>query len=303
MIVHLHHQDIDPIAWDKRLGTCTNASWYGLSSTLEAAAPGGWDALVDEVTGEQMPLIWRRKYGVNYLYQPFMIQHAGPYSSEDPSTAAARFLRALPMHFRYADINVLAAAVTGIPQLRTEQRINHVLQLDKSLDVLRNGYSTNHRRSLRKATASDVSVERDVTSRRVLEVIEGSEQFTRWKVDATGLGAMRRLVKATEADGSGWGRMVSTNGEPVAAGWFVRSHERVIFLKGIGTEKGRELRAMHLLIDDVIAEFASSGLALDLAGGNDPQLARFYSGFGAEPVLYLRTLINRLPPLIRLMKP
>lgn len=73
MIVHLRHHDIDPVAWDQRLEACSNASWYGLSSTLEAAAPGGWDALVDETTGEQMPLFWRRKYGVSYLYQPFMI--------------------------------------------------------------------------------------------------------------------------------------------------------------------------------------------------------------------------------------
>ncbi len=303
MIVHLRHRDIDPVAWDQRLGACPNASWYGLSKTLEAAAPSSWDALVDEETGEQMPLPWRRKYGVHYLYQPFMIQHSGPYSPEDPSIAAGRFLRALPMHFRYADINLLAAGVTGIPQLRTEPRTNHVLQLNKPVDVLRNGYSTNHRRSLRKAEGADVSLERNVSGQRVLEVIEGSEQFIRWKVDTAGRDTMRRLVRATEADGTGWGRMISSNGEPVAAGWFVRSHDRIIFLKGIGTEKGRELRAMHLLIDDVIAEFASSGMAFDLAGGNDPQLARFYSGFGAEPVLYLRALMNRLPPLIRLMKP
>ena len=303
MIVHVRHQDIDPVAWDHRLDACPNASWYGLSTTLEAAAPSGWDALVDEVTGEQMPLPWRRKYGVNYLYQPFMIQHSGPYSPDDPSIAAARFLRAFPMHFRYLDINVQAAGVTGMPQLRTQQRTNHVLQLDKSLDVLRSGYSTNHRRSLRKAEGADVSMERNVPGQQVLDVIEGSEQFIHWKVDAAGRDTMRRLVQITEAAGTGWGRMVSSDGEPVAAGWFVQSHQRIIFLKGIGTGKGRELRAMHLLIDDVIAEFASTSMAFDLAGGNDPQLARFYSGFGAEPVLYLRTLMNRLPPLIRLMKP
>ncbi|MBX2982763.1 MAG: GNAT family N-acetyltransferase [Flavobacteriales bacterium] len=302
MIVHLRHHDIDPVAWDQRLEACSNASWYGLSSTLEAAAPGGWDALVDETTGEQMPLFWRRKYGVSYLYQPFMIQHSGPYSLVDATAAAARFLRALPMHFRYADINLLASGITGIAHLRTEQRTNHVLQLNRSADTLRSGYSTNHRRSLRRAAGADVTVERDVSGQRVLEVIEGSEQFIRWRVDAAARATMRRLVQATEADGTGWGRMVTSNGEPVAIAWFVRSHERIIFLKGIGTARGRELRAMHLLIDDVIAEHASSGTAFDLAGGNDPQLARFYSGFGAEPVVYLRTLMNRLPPLIRLIK-
>jgi hypothetical protein len=60
---------------------------------------------------------------------------------------------------------------------------------------------------------------------------------------------------------------------------------------------------MHALMDNVVVEHAGSGLVLDFAGGNDPQLARFYSGFGAERELYFRALVNRLPPLIRLMKP
>ncbi|MEO5584652.1 MAG: hypothetical protein ABIQ75_04270, partial [Flavobacteriales bacterium] len=70
MISYLRHTDIDLAAWDRRMAACANASWYGLSATLDAAAPG-WDALLDEATGAQMPLPWRMKYGVRYLYQPF----------------------------------------------------------------------------------------------------------------------------------------------------------------------------------------------------------------------------------------
>jgi hypothetical protein len=52
----------------------------------------------------------------------------------------------------------------------------------------------------------------------------------------------------------------------------------------------------------VVGQHAGSGIILDLAGGNDPLLARFYAGFGALPVLYLRALMNRLPPLARQLK-
>lgn len=303
MIIHLRHADIDQSAWDKRLLATPNASWYGLSTTLEAAVPGQWDALLDADTGEQMPLPWRKKYGVKYLFQPFMLQHLGPYSPTLAPDRTERFLQAIPAEFRYADINVLGQDLGGAGHWRTEQRTNHVLRLDAAVDVLRAGYGTNHRRSLRKAMQAAVSIDRQAKGPLVLQFIERAPQFARWKVDAAGRATMHALVQATEATGMGLGRMAFHQGAPVAAGWFVRGPGSIIFLKGLATEQGRELRAMHLLIDDVVQEFASSGRVLDLAGGNDPQLARFYSGFGADPVLYLRALMNRLPPLIRLMKP
>jgi len=259
--------------------------------------------LVDEDTGEQMPLTWRKKHGVKYLFQPFMVQHLGPYSPTPAPDRAMRFLQAIPSQFRYADINVLGQDLGELAHWRTEQRTNHVLQLDASVEVLRAGYGNNHRRSIRKALQATVSIDRQAKGRSVLKLIEGSPQFARWKVDAAGRAIMHALVQATEATGMGLGRMAFYKGEPVAAGWFVHGPGSIIFLKGLATEHGRELCAMHLLIDDVVREFASSGVVLDLAGGNDPQLARFYSGFGANPVLYLRALMNRLPPLIRLMKP
>lgn len=303
MIAHLRHADIDPVLWDERLRAAANASWYGLHATLEAAAPGQWDALVDEATGEQMPLPWRRKLGVRYLFQPFMLQHLGPYAPTPRPGTAERFLHALPRRFRYADINVQGTAVGTLPGARTEPRTNHVLRLDAPLEDLRARYSTNHRRSLRKAVQAGVSIERGASGRSVLGFIENSPQMVRWKADAADRAIMRALVEATEADGSGMGRIAACQGETVAAGWFVQGPSGLIFLKGLANDRGRELRAMHLLIDDVVRESASSGAVFDLAGGNDPQLARFYSGFGAEPVLYLRALINRLPPLVRLMKP
>ncbi|MBK6892655.1 MAG: GNAT family N-acetyltransferase [Flavobacteriales bacterium] len=302
MISYLRHADIDLAAWDRRMAACTNGSWYGLSATLEAAAPG-WDALVDEATGAQMPLPWRMKYGIRYLYQPFLIQHLGPFSREPGEDDAARFLHALPKRFRYADIYMLGAAISGSADLRTEERTDHVLRLEGPVEALRAGYSLNHRRSLRKAEQLGVVVERGVGSGRAIDFLEGSEQFTRWGIDAVQRATMRRVLVASEETGTGFGRMVTGDGGPVAAAWFVRSGGSIIFLKGMASANGRDLRAMHALIDDVISEHASSGMLLDFAGGNDPQLARFYSGFGAAPVLYLRALMNRLPPLIRLMKP
>jgi hypothetical protein len=302
MIRHIRHANIDKAAWDLRLGACANAMWYGLSTVLDAASPG-WDALIDEETGEQMPIPWRRKYGIRYAYQPFMLQGSGPYAPDPASSEPLRFLQAWPKEFRFADINISWTA--GRPALRgttLTERTNHEMRLDRPIETLRANYSVNHRRSLRKAMKGTARFDDAITTPEVIAFLEGSEQFAKWNVGRPEREAMRRMMEVADRAGTSIRRAVRDGDELVAAGYFTLWNGRLIFLKGLSTPKGRELRAMHALIDRVVEQYAGGDITLDLAGGNDPRLARFYSGFGALPVLYLRALMNRLPPLLRQLK-
>lgn len=299
MIEHLTHDLIDKPAWDARCISSANAHWYGLSSTLDAVAPG-WNALVDPATGEQMPLIWRSKWGVRYLYQPFMVQHVGPWSPESQCDIG-RFLNAVPRSYRYADIGLDSRTAPRIPAIRFEERRNHWLPLDRPLGTLRAAYSTNHRRSLRKAERYGI-VPEEAAADEVVQFLERSAQFNTWGITAGQREAMRRVLHGTADIGTGVGRAVRHDGETVAAAWFVRSCGRVVFLKGLANDQGRQVCAMHALLDGIIAETAGTERMLDLAGGHEEDLARFYSGFGGVPRLYLRALMNRLPPIIRRLK-
>ena len=302
MIRHVRHADIDKAAWDLRLAACANAMWYGQSNVLDAASPG-WEALVDEETGEQMPILWRKKYGIRYAYQPFMLQRSGPYSPDPENTDPLRFLQAWPKEFRYADINIRwTAERPALQGMKLTERTNHEMRLDRPIETLRSSYSENHRRSLRKAMKGTAHFEDAISTAELIAFLEGSEQFAKWKVGSPERDTMRRMMEVSDRAGTSIRRAVRDGDELVAAGYFTLWSGRLIFLKGLSTTKGRELRAMHALIDHVMAEYAGSNIILDLAGGNEPQLGRFYSGFGALPVLYLRALMNRLPPLLRQLK-
>ena len=95
----------------------------------------------------------------------------------------------------------------------------------------------------------------------------------------------------------------NSGGELLAAGWFVEHAGRSYFLKGLASEEGREKRAMFLLLDQHIASCAGRLDLLDLAGSDQPALARFYAGFGAVRHVYLRALVDRLPLPVRWLKP
>jgi len=64
--------------------------------------------------------------------------------------------------------------------------------------------------------------------------------------------------------------------------------------------KQKKTAAMTFLIDNVIREYAPGKLVLDFEGSNDKNLARFYRGFGAKEVEYLRLRKNKLNLLLNM---
>lgn len=302
MIRYVQHADIDKRAWDEQLARDPEAQWYGLSATLDAAAPG-WDALIDEEAGQQLAIPWRRKFGIVYTYQPFLIQQLGPYGTGRSPRDTARFLAELPARFRYADIYLCGGdADQASPEIAFTRCTNLLLSLDAPAEALRAAYSENLRRNLRKATVPEAAFDEAVPVDELLAFLTGSEQFRRWRIAPRQVAAMERILRSSidRGEGESWG--IRHAGALAAGAFFVRWGGRSIFLKGLTNAQGRELRAMHALIDRYIGRHAGTGLVLDFAGSNDPDLARFYSGFGAQPAFYLRALVNRLPALIRRTK-
>lgn len=65
------------------------------------------------------------------------------------------------------------------------------------------------------------------------------------------------------------------------------------------TDQARNNGAMFLLVDDFIREHAGRDLVLDFEGSSDPNLARFYLGFGSKECVFLQIKINRMPPVLK----
>ncbi|RYY85548.1 MAG: hypothetical protein EOO15_16730 [Chitinophagaceae bacterium] len=70
-IRYLPHAEIDKARWDNALMRCPNATLYATSRYLDHMSPG-WDALVQGDYDALFPLPWRSKWGLRYVYQPFL---------------------------------------------------------------------------------------------------------------------------------------------------------------------------------------------------------------------------------------
>ena len=71
-IKYLKHNQIDKQKWDSAIENARNGLVYVLSWFLDIVSPD-WDALVYGDYEVVMPLTYRNKLGVKYLYQPVFI--------------------------------------------------------------------------------------------------------------------------------------------------------------------------------------------------------------------------------------
>src|ERR1700692_3437990 len=83
MIHYLKHNAIDKRRWDEAIDRAFNGMIYAKSWYLDIVSPQ-WDALVSDDYRAVMPLTWRRKFGVYYLYQPFFTQQLGVFTTPLP---------------------------------------------------------------------------------------------------------------------------------------------------------------------------------------------------------------------------
>lgn len=300
-IRYLTNQQINFNLWDRCIAHAYNGLSYAYSWYLDVLNDD-WAALVEDNYQTVMPLTGRRKYGIHYLAQPFLCQQLGVFSTHTLSNSdISRFVAAIPRKFQYIDIqlntfNRLSQDVRG----QVQARKTYELDLIQPYEKLRAAYSSNCKRNLKKAHAHKVSVLKGLKLREYLGFIQAQDPYF---MTADQYARLKMLIPAIFQHRSGeiYAAYDAYN-SLCAAALFLSSGNKVHYLMPVSSVAGKESRAMFALIDYYIQKQAQKNLTLDFEGSMIEGVARFYAGFGAQPVSYSRLTQNKLPWPLKLLK-
>ena len=296
MIKYLIHKQIDKKLWDECISKDTSGNIYGYSWYLDIICPG-WNALINDDYSTVMPITHSKKYLMEYIFPPYFAQQLGIYSVNEISREVCiLFLSAIPSNFKFVEMN-LSFTNQWIPETYSIQELpDYVLSFDRSYEALRKQYSTNHERNIRKAAGIELKVFKHGSVNDVVKMFrENRGQQISNLTDkhyevfkALSQEAMNRKMARV------W--MVDDKfGVPCAGAVFFESHKKAYFMFSAITKIGRDLSAMHYLINEFISASSEYLEALDFEGSRNADLARFYKGFGSREFLYLQIKRNRLP--------
>lgn len=296
----LKRKEIQVEKWDRLIAGSPAETIYPYCWYLDAVSDN-WSALVVDDYRFVMPVVWKKKAGMKYMYQPFYTQQLGVFSREyvDPELIR-KMLRILYKKFRFAGMNFNAKNLVGEEDpFIVDDKSNYVMLLNQDYDSQYRGFSTNAKRNIRKSIEFSDLVEKNlpvdelVRLKRENDVFKRSEEDYRWLVN---------LFETIQQRGAGKIYAIRTGREITAAAFFAFSNTRAIYLLSASSQEGKERRGMFRIIDAFISDHAGSGVILDFEGSNIPSVARFFGGFGAQPEIYQGVSFNRLPATLNKLR-
>lgn len=277
---------------------------YALPFYLDAMAEH-WDAIIEDDYVSVMPLTWKSKFGIRYLYQPPFIQQGGIFSPGPVSMEKTEnFLQIASVHFAFAEITLNHA--NAIPQssfVTSNLRNNYILDFNRSYDQLFDNYSPAFTKSLRRIQKFGLSYRKSDDADSAIKLYQDlygkslpffpPESYANFNSVANKLQEEQK-VEVRE--------VYSSAGELVASVLLINDGERLYNVISNLSSEGRRLEANYFLYDQLLREFAGRTLMFDFEGSDIKGIAAFYKKFNPVEQPYPFVKWNKLPAPLRIFK-
>lgn len=300
-IRYIRHNDIDKGKWDLSITSAFNGLAYAYSWYLDIMSPG-WDALISGDYEVIMPLSAGKKYGINYVLQPLFVQQLGVFSFKKPdSMMVNNFINSIPARFRYVEINLNVINKSEEEGFTLIRNINYILDLIEPYEKIRNKYSDNTKRNVDKAKKQGLTIGNGIDAAGIVHLFRETAGKPLKILREIHYKRIEQLISFCIFNDYGQILACYTKeGVLCAAAFIITTHQHSIYILPCSTDTGKDKSAMFLIIDHYIKTNSEKNLVLDFEGSNIEGIARFFSGFGASPYVYLTVKMNRLPFLLKM---
>ena len=271
MIRIINHKNINKTKWNDAVTRFdAQFNWFMHSSYLDALS-NRWLALVYGDYEAVFPLFNRFALSRRF-YQPFFTRAFAIVGSEDAGVMKE-------MAFMLQNLKAKGGfSVEGCEFLESNARC-------QKLELGLSSYSSNTKRNIKKAMASELSLE--------AISIDGFLRFYKPETVKRLKGykpkhfkMLQRILESEQAKGRLLLQSVNKNGEILAVAAVLQNADKALYLCAAINDEGKQVGASHFLVHKLIEHHKTSWNELDFGGSNVEGVARFYKSFGASDVAY-----------------
>lgn len=300
-ISYLLQANIDKVKWDSCIDNSNNGLIYAYSFYLDAMSEN-WDALVLNDYEMVMPLTWKKKYSIYYLYQPFLTASLGIFGNHISSEKVKSFLENIPSKFKYWDFYLNRVNLFSIQEFPMYERNNYILPLNNSYENLKSNYAKSHQRNIKRAVQFGNIGKKNIPIDEVIHLAKNQEKdFSKIKEkDYENFASLFEFLKEKKRAIT-YG-VYSAQDKLVASSAWIFSNQRAYYILVGNHPDGKTSGASHLMIDEFIKDHAGKDLLLDFEGSNASGVAFFYKSFGAVLEKYPGIKLNRLSSIAKLFR-
>lgn len=282
MIQYLKNNEIDFKKYDACIETALNSRIYAYSWYLNCVADH-WDALILNDYEAVMPLPWRQKYFIKYIYPPAWTQQLGVFSKDEiPEDLILNFIKEIPRKFK--KITIQFNAGNKFQHKYVSERVNYILPLNKSYEEI----YANFRKDRKVRINESLIFKNKIEGGKIEELISLSrEDYTFLKISNKNYASLISLSNNLTNTENCFIVGVYTSEQKLLSGiLFLKDKNRITNLFSVTNKQGKDKQIVSLLISNTIQKNTPNSAILDFEGSMIEGIADFYRSFGAKKETY-----------------
>ena len=291
---------IDKAKWDHCVSSNSNGLIYATYDYLDAMADN-WSGLVVDDYTVVMPLPWRRKWGITYLYTPPFTQQLGLIGNGAVNLNEQK--QQLTGFASYGDYLFNHENSGFVDSLEVTPCNNYFIDLNRSYEEIKGSYRKSFQKNVNRASHQELFYSNSS------DVDEATELFYQYNKSNIGhvppakMESFSKLCKQWQSlERVVIRKVVNGSGALMSIVLLLKDEKRYYNIINFTSDAGRQCESNYFLYDQLFKELASCGKLFDFEGSDLPGVRSFYESMGGINQPYTHWHFNALPWFLKLIK-
>lgn len=300
MIKRLDRKQLNIAKYDECIATSFQSKIFAFSWYLDVVADN-WDVLVLNDYEAVMPIPWRKKALIKYVYPPLWLLNLGVFSKSEEDEN--EFLIELFDDFKFVEIRGNTHNTFSMFIDYLQEKTMQVLPLNTSYELIYKKYNRNRKRELTKAQKHDLVERWNESPEKLIKLFKDNVGKRVKNIKPKEYEQLLTLMKLCIEKKVGELLCIFDKKDRlVAAAFFLKHKNRVTELVCSSDFSNRENGANTFMNDRAIYKYQPNFDVFDFGGSSMENIRKYYLSFGAVDEKYAQIHYNNLPKLLRFFK-
>lgn len=300
MISLVERKNLDVEKYNNCIENSKQGNVFAFSWYLDIACDN-WSVLVLEDYTAVMPLPWRKKFKIKYVYPPLWILQLGVFSTE--IIDENEFLIEAFDEFKFIEQRINPKNSFSMFDLFLSEKTMQIINLEKPYDEIYKNYNRNRKRELKKAIQFDLTEKWNDSPKNLVSLFEQNVGKRLKNVSQKDYDNLLKVI--TTCIKNKRGEILSIydkNGKLVSSAFFVKFKNKITEVVCSSDFSNRLNGANTFMNDRAIYKYQPHYDVFDFGGSSRKNIAKYYRSFGAVDEKYIHIYYNNLPRLIKWLK-
>jgi len=283
LIKYIQREHLDEEKYNDCIENSIQSNSYAFSWYLDIVCEN-WDVLVLNDYEAVMPIPWRKKYGIKYVYQPLWVLQLGIFSKGD--FTQSDFISVVQKRFRFIELRLNFKNLLDTDSLYFIEKQFQDLKLTVGYEKIKKAYRSDRKKDLKRAEKSELRIELGGSPSDLITLFQNNVGKRTPEIKQQDYQNLETLINFCLIDDYGE-LCFAYQGETLVAGAFFLKHQETVTILCSSTDfSNRKNGANTFLIDEAIQRYINKYKTLNFGGSSMQTIAKYFFSFGTQEKTY-----------------